>query len=555
MKVVGVDFGTTNVRIATWNSDEPDVIPQPVLIGQGDAPNMPAVIAFQRQTGGVRPIVGEGADGLDDDEDTVVVRNVKRWALSGDPFVKWNLETSPMPRPAWWNPDTRCVEAFEEVFPVWEVIRQILAEAFQRASQAGLDGEFEWRAGCPVHAGLDYRTELARALSEFGGDNKVTSVVEEPALFLVLVQRLETLQPGSYLVYDLGGGSFDCALAVVETDGQMTVYASSGAPLLGGANIDEILAKQMGYAKSPSLLRIAKEQLTPSGPALVVDDNISLSWADLEDTLKKAMFLEHTLVPMREAYISAKVIWKRDEQAATIGNSSIPSLRLGDMPAAFARDLDAIILTGGPTKSPFFRERLAERFGSEKVRTTPDLVPTEIPDPELTGLSIGACYAAAENHSPLYVRRLPARVTLRNTTTGNEVGYEPYQHFVPNFSPAFPFVSNSLPPSGANAKYRITISDPDGTTLRSQMVNPEHLSNSQAREGNLKLVIDTLGRIGIDHNGIRRVVMDDTPWQTGRQREILRSIVERQRAAEASERERTHRLLWDNPFGWQSVPG
>ena len=51
-------------------------------------------------------------------------------------------------------------------------------------------GLFEWRAGCPVHAGLDYRSELAEVLSGFGGSNMVGSIIEEPVLFLELALRL-----------------------------------------------------------------------------------------------------------------------------------------------------------------------------------------------------------------------------------------------------------------------------------------------------------------------------------------------------------------------------
>ena len=68
MQTVGVDFGTTNVRIATWDSTQPGLLPQTQRIGQGDASTMPAVIAFQRRPrGATSTIVGEDADALADD--------------------------------------------------------------------------------------------------------------------------------------------------------------------------------------------------------------------------------------------------------------------------------------------------------------------------------------------------------------------------------------------------------------------------------------------------------------------------------------------------------
>ena len=131
-----------------------------------------------------------------------------------------------------------------------EAIRLILdAPSGQAFRRANVTGEFEWRTGCPVHANLEYRSELAGVLAEFGGINNVTSVIEEPVLFLALAQRRGALEPGSYLVYDLGGASpptsFDCALAEVEENGQVTVYAAHGHPLLGGVRIDELLRESL----------------------------------------------------------------------------------------------------------------------------------------------------------------------------------------------------------------------------------------------------------------------------------------------------------------------
>ena len=215
MQVVGVDFGTTNVRISAWDSNQ-DLPPQVKLIGNQDTTTMPAVIALQRQAdGGVPFIVGEEADSLVDNSNTLVIRNIKRYALSSDAYIAWHLEVRntheqyPKWPLTWWSPLKRCVQIWDQEFPVWELIRLILTEAFRRA---GISGEFEWRAGCPVHANLEYRNGLAQALSQLTGKGNTHWIVEEPILFLTLARRLGGLTDGSYLVYDLGGGSFDSGL-------------------------------------------------------------------------------------------------------------------------------------------------------------------------------------------------------------------------------------------------------------------------------------------------------------------------------------------------------
>ena len=549
MQVVGVDFGTTNVRIATWDSTQPELPPQPLLIGEGDSYNMPAVVAFQRQPGGVvMPVVGQDADALRDGPDTVVVRNIKRWALSDDPFVSWHLKGGKVERSYWWNHETRSVDALGQQHPVREIMRLILVEAIHRA---GISGDFVWRAGCPVHAGLGYRSELAGVLSEFGGSSKVAHVVEEPILLLALIHRLRTLVPGSYLGYDLGGGSFDCAIAEVGEGRQMTVYASHGHPLLGGVMIDDLLAKMLGYEEGDQKsLRTAKELLGPSSPQQNVAVGVNLSWRDLEETLDRAKFPGRTLAAMREAYISAKVLWKRAEGESPIG--VVPSLRLADAPRAFRKDLDAIILFGGSTKSAYFRKRLEEDFGVEKVKMAEDLVPPEIPDANLTGLSAGACYLVEESYSPLYVNRLPARVTLEDTATGDRVGYKPYQHFAPNFNPTESFYSERLPDrAGAIARYELTVTHADGNNSKSKLVELGRAGASNAATRSPRLVIDKFGRIGIEDNGHPWIEVESPSRQTERQREFLQTIMDRQQEFARSERQRIHNLATKNPFGWQ----
>ena len=557
MQIVGVDFGTTNVRLANWDSDQPNISAKSVKIGLGQdgqytGSTMPAVIAFQRQRSGeVITLLGEDADGLTKGPDTVIVRNIKRWALAKDPYVQWHLESSGVQQEEWWNANTRSVVVWDEEIPVKEIMRRILTEAFRRAD---ITGDFEWRAGCPVHAGIEYRTELAEVLSEFGGADSVTAVVQEPVLFLELARQLDRLPAGSYLVYDVGGGSFDCAIAEVGADGQMSVYAAHGNPLLGGVYIDDLLGKRIGHQGSDRDLRIAKEGLNPSGPPIDTGEGTLLDWSDLEEELNKSLFLDKTLVALREAYITAKVLWKPGDNSSPI--SDIPSCRLEAMPSAFKKDLDRIILTGGPTKSPYFRDTLKEMFGSDLVVCAEDIVPVEIDDPELACLSLGACYMATERYNPLYVNRLPARVILQESDALNAVGYEPYSHFAPNFHPAKPFISDWLPfPDKAGAKFVLTIVDSNGQNSISKAVDPRAARAREGSKGFLRFLIDVFGRIFIDNGATRWVEVEDTPWQTDRQRDILQRILAEDQAFRQRLKDMTHRNVTENPYGWQASHG
>ena len=106
---------------------------------------------------------------------------------------------------------------------------------------------------------------------------------------------------------------------------------------------------------------------------------------------------------MRDAYLGAKVLWKR---AGGEHDTPVGEIRTRDQRGRvrfvwqstwddLAGDVAGIVLTGGPTRSAHFRDGLSEHFGAEKIYAPQDLLPalTGTPDLELVGISMGACYS------------------------------------------------------------------------------------------------------------------------------------------------------------------
>ena len=541
MQVVGIDLGTTNLRISTWDSDQPDTTPQPLTIGRGDSYTMPTVVAFRRQPGGdIETIVGEDADNLEDGPNQIVVRNLKRYALAHDPYVLWHLEAREIEWDSWWNQDSRCVQVWGQDYPVKDLISRMLKEAFQRA---GLSLGFEWRAGCPVHAGFTYRAELAQAITELGGTGhgEVSRVIEEPLLLLTLAYELGTLDPGSYLVYDLGGGSFDCALAQVDDDGKMVVYGADGNPTIGGSDIDRFLKADLQYEGPLHLLRLAKEAVAPSNPEDLPGDKV-LAWEDYKRAVIAERFFPKTFTSLRDSYISAKCIWDRYEDSPPGGGEVIGHNPVtGEVKFVWelgwkniAEDIDGIILCGGPTKSPVFLENLKSRFAGTKIISTSELIPPTISEPELTAISAGACYTVNGAYIPLYVNRLPVRITLEDTQTGQAVHYEPYEHLAPSARNPFDLfvsgesLSEELDDPHSTGRYELTITTPDGVVLKTtdpDGVEREHQPvdpyiNTRLIGSSLRLVINRRGYIGVEQQSPntspkRFLVTGDVPWQIG----------------------------------------
>ena len=548
MEIVGIDFGTTNVRISTWDPDDPGAgLPQSRLIGRGDTSVMPVVAALRRQEDGtVSTVVGEDADSLEDGPNTLVIRNIKRWALSNDAYVRWRLEVSETERPDWWNADAGCVEAWDQSYQVKDLIAEILKEAVGRA---GLPERFEWRAGCPVQAGHEYRSMLAGVLDGIAGQGRVEWVVDEPVLFLAAAQR--NIDPdsglkleGSYLVYDLGGGSFDCALVEVRDTGEMIVYGADGDPLLGGSNIDRELKARLGGAEN--LLRLAKEQVSPDNPSVPFGGSVALTWPDVESELTGGKFVQRSLMAMRDAYISARTVVEGEASGAdeeTGKLSFVWQLGYEDM----ARDIDGVIMFGGPTRSPFFSQGLGRWFGEAKVMRAGDLI-GGVADPELTGVSMGACYYPSGENFHLVPARLPYNVALENTTTGRQedkVEYLPHQYFVDNFQPAEQFESPWLPQQRDNPQeYELTITDPDGVVLAQMAVDGYMEAGNRQPATGLRLVIDRLGPVyvekkseGIGLSWSKKITfVENPPWQTEEQRERLEALRLRERQREGQRR-------------------
>lgn len=550
MLIVGVDFGTTNVRVATWDNENPNSPPRSCIVGSNDSIIMPSVVAFRRNPGGdVSLVVGEVADNMGDDADVLVIPNIKRWAMSSDSYMRWHMDARDEQWPTWWDKDNRSVNVWGQEFPVRDIIKETLSQAFQKA---GIEGSFEWRAGCPVHSGLDYRVDLTYALSELAGQGDISWVVEEPLLLLALGHRALKNPAGSYLIYDLGGGSFDSTMAEVREDGELVVYGADGHPRIGGYDIDEILAKNLksqGYNGSQTNIRIAKEVLTPSSQDQGLTGGFTLSWGDVERELLKQGFLRKTAMSARDAYVSAKQMWNRqsisevlEEYKDTGEVRFVWQLSYKDI----AEEIDNIVLYGGAIKTGggYFTEKLKKVFG-DNAKTVSEWLGADIdiPQAELLGISLGACYFADKSHLiekgfSAFVNRLPVRITLQNPRTSESVGYEPFDHITPPNKPFADFVTKGLKQDSDNPQeYELIVSNPDGVVQERIPVDGYLEPGNRHPATNLRLIINRFGQVVVEKHssGVglswtkRFFVMDAPPWQTELQRgsvgeEILKLI-------------------------------
>ena len=227
-----------------------------------------------------------------------------------------------------------------------EVSSEVLKTLRARA-EAELGGELVGAViTCPAYFD-DAQRQATKDAARLAGIN-VLRLLNEPTA-AALAYGLDQAAEGIYLVYDLGGGTFDVSLLKLDR-GVFQVLATGGDSALGGDDYDRrILAWALGEAAArPESLsaedkrallaeaRRAKEQLTESDTTTVRFHGRSLA-------LTRAQFEQDT-GDLTERTLSAVRATLRDAGLA-------------------AGDVKGIVLVGGSTRMPAVRERIGAFFG------------------------------------------------------------------------------------------------------------------------------------------------------------------------------------------------
>lgn len=210
-----------------------------------------------------------------------------------------------------------------------------------------------------------------------------------------------------YLVYDLGGGTFDVSILQAYDD-VLKVIATAGDNHLGGDDFDSIILnylEQHGYQfheKQSKLIqaREIKEFLTKND-----------KWeSSLSSSKQKIIIEKHKFVELSEE------LFKR---TMNIVDAALNAACLS------YEEIDKVVLVGGATKMPFIKDRLTSVFGNKLLMKI---------DPELAVVKGAAIQADAlmrkSNHLLLDVVALSLGIELmggvvehiihRNTTIPTE---------------------------------------------------------------------------------------------------------------------------------------
>ena len=340
---IGIDLGTTNSLVAYVRNEKP------VAIADCDLEVLvPSVVTYLPK-GNV--VVGRRAQLLAAEHPRDTVVSVKRFMGRGadDPETRrlgpYEFVSA---KPGESNTVRFKVDG-KIVTPV-EVSAEILRSLRQQA-----EDELHHVGGAVITVPAyfdDAQRQATKDAARLAG-LEVLRLLNEPTA-AALAYGLEKKQNGTFVVYDLGGGTFDVTVLLLD-DGVFQVRSTGGDSALGGDDMDRAIAHELlaelGFdegRQTPQLVRLVLDEARKAKHALTTQDSVVAEVPGHKPvTITRARF-DELIRPLLE-------------RTATACRRALKDA--GHKP----EQLDGIILVGGSTRVPAVRRYVAELFGKEPL--------------------------------------------------------------------------------------------------------------------------------------------------------------------------------------------
>lgn len=360
----GIDLGTTNSAIAKFVKGEVEVFKNPLETGKE---TLPSVVYYKKD----KVVVGTNARTYFERDAENVFGTFKRKMGTTESFKVKSINQSKTPI-------------------------ELSAEVLKELKGFVHSGESFDAAVITIPASFDVIQSNATKEAGYLAGFKQVILLQEPiaaSLAYANKHKERDLENGQWLVYDLGGGTFDVALIKIK-DGEMKVLDHEGDNFLGGADFDNLIIEKLiipylnknfkfndleNEMKSRTgklnklyfrLLKLAEDaKITLSSRTSaeievrdITDDNgeeidisIDITRSEFEGVIKE--YIDKTLDMIKKILVR---------------NSLKPS------------DIQFTLMVGGSTYTPYVRKRVEEIL---QIPINCDIDPT-------TAIAIGAAYYA-----------------------------------------------------------------------------------------------------------------------------------------------------------------
>ena len=308
--IVGIDLGTTNSLIASRHKDT-------------------------KFYGSLHPSVVNISE---DPEKPILIKSIKRLIGLTSSEVKnlteklpYEFDLSNEKLPMIKADSDKSYSAIE----ISSMILKDLKETVEKQENRSIDGAV---ITVPAYFN-DIQRQATKKAAEIAG-LKVLRLLNEPTA-AAIAYGLNTKQKGNFVIYDLGGGTFDVSVLSLQK-GVFKVLSTDGDTSLGGDDIDYLIKERIGCKLEEA--KLMKENLCNKNENL---NNLSIN--DFNNLIKKIIDL--TLEMTKQA----------------IKDSGLEIDKIKN-----------IILVGGSTRIPLIKKLLEEKFNCEILNNIdPDRVVAE----------------------------------------------------------------------------------------------------------------------------------------------------------------------------------
>jgi len=224
---------------------------------------------------------------------------------------------------------------------------------------------------CPAYFGTIAKSATLKAAKEAGLN--VYSIINEPtaAAFAYAYIKNEDVNK-TVLIYDLGGGTFDCTLLKMEFVGdqkKLNVIASNGNPFLGGKDWDDALRDYV--------IEVFCRETGEDEETMKNDTECMVELSELVEKIKKQL-------TAREA-VKMPVNYNGNKQVIEITRETFDSITESILQTTISlvndmltkenltpNDFDEIVLVGGSTYMPQVETCLAANYGKPMAKFEPN---------------------------------------------------------------------------------------------------------------------------------------------------------------------------------------
>lgn len=395
----GIDLGTSNSLIAKFDKGNVEVFKNP----NGFKETLPSIVGFRND----RTLIGDQARTYLARDPKSVVSRFKRKMGTSETFKIKTLDASKSPV---------------------ELSAYVLKElkTFVHTGEE-VDG-----AVITIPASFDtVQSNATKEAGELAGFKTVVLLQEPIAASLAYANKEKNvdLKNSQWLVYDLGGGTFDVALVKI-VEGELTVLDHEGDNFLGGTDFDALIVEKLlvpELQRRGNFADLIGEMKSESGKYNKLWHALLLHAENAKVELSNKTSAEIDLGTISdfedddEKNIESIITITRSEFESTIKDAIDSTVEM--MKKIVTRnslqpaDLKFVLMVGGSTYIPFVRKRVEEMMGIS-VNTSID--PTN-------AITVGAAYfagtkekTASQSISPKVKSPLKVRATYNKASQEKE---------------------------------------------------------------------------------------------------------------------------------------